>query len=188
MNLKPHELNNLSPSNFIAGWYIDPALCDAIVETGNTNAHLFGRAEAPRSYNWVDMARMNPELNNLYCRSLWWAMEHYKEMFPYCYVRLREWGFTVPIFQQYNPGDSYSDAHCENDGREGCEYRHLAYMTYLNDIEEGGGTEFIHQNLITSPKKGLTLIWPATWTHYHKGVVAPSETKNILTGWGIFNI
>jgi len=188
MNLKPYELNNLSTTNFIAGWYIDPALCDAIVEKGNANLHQFEREGAPRSYNWIDMAKLDPVLNNSYSESLWWTIEHYKEMFPYCYVHLRKWGFTVPRFQQYDPGDSYTAEHCENDGSVGCEYRHFAYMTYLNDIEDGGGTEFIHQNLITSPKKGLTLIWPATWTHYHKGVVAPSETKNIITGWCIFNI
>jgi prolyl 4-hydroxylase len=188
MNLKPSEINNLSPGNFIAGWYIDPALCDSIVERANAKAHLFEREDEPRTYDWINMLKVDEDLNYQYCESLWWALEHYKKMFPWCYQDLRQWGFTVPRFQQYQAGESYTKPHCENDGREGCEYRHFAYMTYLNDIQDGGGTEFIHQNLITTPKKGLTLIWPATWTHYHKGVVAPSETKNIITGWCIFNI
>ena len=33
------------------------------------------------------------------------------------------------------------------------------------------------------PRKGLTLIWPADWTHLHRGVVSPSEEKYIITGW-----
>jgi hypothetical protein len=33
------------------------------------------------------------------------------------------------------------------------------------------------------PKKGLTLIWPADWTHFHKGIPAPNEEKMIVTGW-----
>ena len=37
------------------------------------------------------------------------------------------------------------------------------------------------------PKKGLTLIWPAIWTHTHKGVVSKKHTKYIITGWINYN-
>ena len=56
-------------------------------------------------------------------------------------------------------------------------------MTYLNDIKTGGGTFWHYQNLTTKPKKGLTVIWPAIWTHTHKGLPAPKELKYICTGW-----
>ena len=56
-------------------------------------------------------------------------------------------------------------------------------MTYLNDVEKGGGTEWIHQKLKVKPEKGKTVIWPAEWTHTHRGIVAPKETKYIATGW-----
>jgi hypothetical protein len=62
----------------------------------------------------------------------------------------------------------------------------MAYMTYLNDINIGGGTEFLNQQLVTPAETGLTLLWPAQWTHYHKGVVAPTEVKYIITGWLCF--
>ena len=187
MNLQPSEINALSPSNFIAGWYINPALCDSIVEAGNSKSHLFARQDPPRTYDWIHMQQIDETLNHRYCESLWWALEHYKKMFPWCYTDLYRWGFTSPRFQQYKAGEAYTKEHCENDGSKGVEFRHFAYMTYLNDIDDGGGTEFIHQNLITTPKKGLTLIWPATWTHTHRGLVAPNEIKNILTGWCVFN-
>ena len=61
--------------------------------------------------------------------------------------------------------------------------RHLVFMTYLNSVDDGGETEFLHQNIKVKPKKGLTLIWPADWTHTHRGVVSPSQDKYILTGW-----
>ncbi len=44
-------------------------------------------------------------------------------------------------------------------------------MTYLNDIEDGGSTYFSHYDLGIKPLKGLPLIWPAEWTHAHKGNV-----------------
>ena len=56
-------------------------------------------------------------------------------------------------------------------------------MTYLNDVENEGGTEFPNQNIIIKPQKGKTLIWPADWTYSHKGIVAPTEDKYIITGW-----
>ena len=45
-------------------------------------------------------------------------------------------------------------------------------MTYLNDVadEDGGSTVFTHYGLEVQPQKGHTLIWPAEWTHAHKGV------------------
>ena len=56
-------------------------------------------------------------------------------------------------------------------------------MTYLNDIEDGGETEFLYQKIKVKPRKGLTLIWPVDWTHTHRGIVSPSQEKTIITGW-----
>jgi hypothetical protein len=56
-------------------------------------------------------------------------------------------------------------------------------MTYLNDVDEAGETEFLYQEIKFKPKKGLTLIWPADWTHTHRGIPSLSEEKYIITGW-----
>ena len=55
-------------------------------------------------------------------------------------------------------------------------------MTYLNDVPDGG-TAFYHQKIETKAEKGLTLIWPSTWTHTHKGIISPTSEKQIVTGW-----
>ena len=40
----------------------------------------------------------------------------------------------------------------------------------------------------TEGKKGLTLIWPADWTHTHRGVISQTKEKTIITGWiGLHN-
>ena len=59
-------------------------------------------------------------------------------------------------------------------------------MTYLNDVSDGGETAFLYQNVKVKPEKGLTLIWPAEWTHTHKGMVSMTQTKYIITGWYSF--
>tara|TARA_R100001244_G_scaffold123015_1_gene92649 strand:+ start:60 stop:659 length:600 start_codon:yes stop_codon:yes gene_type:complete len=61
--------------------------------------------------------------------------------------------------------------------------RQLVYMLYLNDIADGGGTEFPFQKIQTTAKKGNLLIWPSDFTHRHRGIVSPTTTKYIATGW-----
>ncbi len=86
--------------------------------------------------------------------------------------------------QWYKPGEGYHQPHCEwSVVNEGTIKRMAAWMFYLNDVEEGGGTEFPHQEFIAQPKRGTLVCFPAQWTHYHKGIVAPKEDKYILTGW-----
>ena len=59
-------------------------------------------------------------------------------------------------------------------------------MTYLNDIDDGGGTEFKLQEMKVKAEKGKTIIWPSDWTHTHRGIVSPSKEKYIVTGWWSF--
>ena len=56
-------------------------------------------------------------------------------------------------------------------------------MTYLNNVDKGGSTYFKHYDLEINPKQGATLIWPAEWTHAHKGNIIKEGSKYIITGW-----
>ena len=84
--------------------------------------------------------------------------------------------------QKYNPGQHFKKIHTER-GSLGTLHRVFAFMTYLNDVEEGGSTYFSHYDLEIKPKKGLTLIWPAEWTHAHRGNILAKGKKYIITGW-----
>ena len=59
-------------------------------------------------------------------------------------------------------------------------------MIYLNTINKGGGTHWPQQEFTTKARVGDLYIWPAGWTHSHKGIVAPEEEKYIITGWSSF--
>ena len=61
--------------------------------------------------------------------------------------------------------------------------RILTVLSYLNDVEDGGGTYFEHFNLRIKPSTGKTLIWPAEWTHAHRGEILNKGLKYIITGW-----
>ena len=78
--------------------------------------------------------------------------------------------------------EGYFILHHEQSGQY--PYRMLAWMIYLNDAE--CGTEFPHQEKTITPKVGRTVLWPATWTHSHKGVTPNKGLKYIVTGWYYF--
>ncbi|MGL4712647.1 MAG: 2OG-Fe(II) oxygenase [Shewanella sp.] len=66
-------------------------------------------------------------------------------------------------------------------------HRVVLYMFYLNDVEEGGETEFYYQQRKISPKKGTMVIAPAGFTHSHRGNKPVSGDKYIATSWIMFN-
>lgn len=66
-------------------------------------------------------------------------------------------------------------------------HRILLFMFYLNDVTEGGQTEFYYQNKAIQPKAGRMVIAPAYFTHTHRGCIPISSDKYILTSWVLFN-
>ena len=56
-------------------------------------------------------------------------------------------------------------------------------MVYLNDVSDKGETEFFYQHHFESPVAGKLSIWPSDWMYLHRGVISPTESKYILTGW-----
>ena len=58
--------------------------------------------------------------------------------------------------------------------------RFLVFFVYLNNVIEGGETEFPTLDLQVSPECGTILVFPATWTFLHRGNVPISNDKYIL--------
>ena len=83
--------------------------------------------------------------------------------------------------QQTLPSEGYHIWHAEWD--KNFPRRQLAWALFLNDVEEGGELEFLHQSIRIKPKKGDFVIWPAFFTHLHRGNPPLSDEKWIVTGW-----
>ncbi|KAA3644399.1 MAG: 2OG-Fe(II) oxygenase [Proteobacteria bacterium] len=62
-------------------------------------------------------------------------------------------------------------------------HRVLLWMFYLNDVTQGGETEFYYQQRAIKPKQGTLVIAPAFFTHTHRGNRPESSDKYILTSW-----
>ena len=70
-----------------------------------------------------------------------------------------------------------------NDPGQDSLHRVLLWMFYLNDVSEGGETEFYYQNKAIRPEQGTLVIAPAFFTHTHRGNKPESNDKYILTSW-----
>jgi len=66
--------------------------------------------------------------------------------------------------------------------KENFKYRVLNYMWYLNDVDQGGETEFFGYHII-KPKQGTFIFFPSEWFFPHTGKVALSNDKYVITGW-----
>ena len=60
--------------------------------------------------------------------------------------------------------------------------RKITFMWYLNDVTEGGETEFWSDYKIT-PEFGKLILFPAEWSFPHTGKIPISNDKYIITGW-----
>ena len=112
------------------------------------------------------------------------CMAHYLEAIPAAsdvpMFGLKE-GYSV---LRYEPNQAYHAFHSDA-GYPHLVARHLTTIVYLNTLEEGGDTEFKHQELKISPVAGRSIIFPAWWGYTHRSVPSP-ETRYVLNGFHSF--
>jgi hypothetical protein len=94
--------------------------------------------------------------------------------------------YTTFKIQKTLPRQGYHVWHVEHAHRESSK-RVLAFTIYLNDVEEGGETEFLHQSARVSPKIGRIVIWPAGYPYVHRGNPPLKGEKYLLTSWIVTN-
>lgn len=90
--------------------------------------------------------------------------------------------------QKTHPGGGYHIWHAEQ-GNGSFSSRSLVYLLYLNTLEKNsaGETEFLYQQKRIQPVENTLLIWPAAFTHTHRGnTVFGEKSKYVATGWFYF--
>ena len=99
-----------------------------------------------------------------------------------------------PITKNVSPSPFMVQRYIQNEGKyvyhndfhvdyEKKSYRVLTYLFYLNDVVEGGETEFFAGDIKIIPKKGKLILFPSSWTFPHCGKMPISSNKYIITGW-----
>lgn len=88
----------------------------------------------------------------------------------------------APQVQKTVPGQGYHAWHCENSVAASFD-RVLTTMMYLNEDFDAGETEWLYLSRREKPKTGRVVIWPAGFTHTHRGNPPIGGNKYIATSW-----
>ena len=91
--------------------------------------------------------------------------------------------FTSLKIQKTLPSEGYHVWHIEHGKHFNNQARAFVFSIYLNDVEEGGETEFLHFSKRVKPKTGRIVIWPAAFPYLHRGNPPLSGEKYLLTSW-----
>ena len=192
---KLSTVSNKSP-NFIGSWNIEnDKLCNEIIKFFEENKSMqrIGITTTgydPKLKKTTDMVIQPSDLKNKkyslfnsYFNLLKDCFLDYRNQYPFLkhkfFNRTHIGNFNV---QKYNSGDHFSQLHSERVSLDSL-HRLFAWMTYLNNVDDSGTTNFEYYDIKVKPEIGKTLIWPAEWTHAHTGSILKSGTKYIITGW-----
>lgn len=88
--------------------------------------------------------------------------------------------------QKSKIGSGYHVWHGEVMGKA-CRDRLLTFIIYLNDVDEGGETEFLYYPRRIKPRTGRGILFPCQFQHTHRGNQPLTGEKYIVTGWIEYN-
>jgi len=169
--------------SFIYSKQISERMCDKLVKfyKDNPKRHAPDKLCKGKTSSEIILTRKD-NIYKEYDNHLSKVLQSYLKIYEHANNTVRfEISPTIKI-QYYKPGDGFPVYHFENDGNDECITRHLVFMTYLNTVKDAG-TEFKYQKITAKAIKGKTVIWPAAWTHTHRGIVNKKKEKIIITGW-----
>ena len=193
--------NQNSDPTFIGSWMINPlSICDELITYFESNKNrqkkgVSGAGENADVKNSIDITISPNEIKlpgnevfDEYFSNLFSCYQDYVVQWPFLTKLTDDLHIGEFNLQRYQSGQHFQSIHSERCSLSTL-HRIFAWMTYLNDVDinDGGSTFFTHYDLEVQPKKGLTLIWPAEWTHAHKGNMLHANSKYVITGWMHFS-
>ena len=95
--------------------------------------------------------------------------------------------YTTIKIQKTLPTEGYHAWHIEHSSGLKNMARAFTLVIYLNDVKEGGETEFLHYSTRVQPKAGRIVIFPAAFPYLHRGNPPLKGEKYIITSWMLLN-
>ena len=173
--------------------------CDSLIRKfdvlSETNKALFSRVDTGTDPMQVDNNMYFPFQDDetfTFNKKIDWFIEFSSGLWRCYYEYARKYGILQNLkkhnlnpnlkIQKTIPSEGYHVWHCEHTSIE-TSNRLLLVMLYLNDIEQGGETEFLYQSRRVESKMGRLVICPCGYTHTHRGNPPLSGNKYMLNGW-----
>lgn len=151
------------------------------LKKSDTQIHLNCKGHSIALFNGVTC-------QNVFFDGLQKCYEDYVSHFPAAQETGELLGTAMKL-QKVAPTEGFHLWHSEQGAGE-TSARALVYMLYLNTLpkDAAGETEFLYQQKRISPVENTMLIWPASFTHTHRGnAVFGNQSKYIITGWFQYN-
>jgi|TARA_R110000823_G_scaffold218130_2_gene347428 prolyl 4-hydroxylase len=184
--------------SFIGGWFIDTKICDQVIDFYKKTPDKYkSRGHSYRDEKKVINKKVKDSLDLYISPSHYLPpFGSYRDQLQICLENYLHKYSEANRFSKFNVNEEYNIQYYKPKGgfkkwhsersTAGTVKRVLVFMTFLNDVPNGG-TMFKYQNITVPAKKGLTLIWPTDFTHTHKGKISKTHDKYIVTGWYTLN-
>ena len=189
------KMISIKNPNFIGMWNIENNdLCNKIIHWFEENKDL--QRQGVTSLGKISSSKKRTDISvkpntlddfkfkylNNYINELYKYFKDYNDQWPLLKDFAKDLDIGAFNIGKYTPGGHFGKIHSERTSLQTL-HRVFAWMTYLNNVEDGGETNFTNYDIKIKPQIGKTLIWPAEWTHAHSGEIVKSGEKYIITGW-----
>ena len=124
----------------------------------------------------VDIAAFNPQMSNHIMQAVRLCLLEYIDWYPF--LKNYNYHSTTCVLQKTIPTEGYHNFHIEKGPEPDQIYRTVVYTVYLNDVEEGGETEFLFQLKKYLLKKEL-YVYFLLIILTHIGEILPIQIQNI---------
>ena len=167
-------------------------ICDDLVnlfESVPNKQRVEAKDNRPRftQFNFTKKSYLNEELHKTICQYLLSAVDHYrfniKSFYTFAPRNLYFEHFRIKryISEDADQFDTHVDVGSVSD-----ECRYLSFMWYLNDVVDGGETEFAELDLKIQPEAGALIMFPPIWMFPHKGHLLNSGKKYLLSTYLLY--
>jgi len=165
-----------------------PEVCDEIIKMFHENEQLHERYDRNSTPNFTQLnftshKDINLPLHSYLEEKALESIKAYKSIVKETKHWPSKYGFEEFRIKHYkNDGIDQFAEHIDA-GQLKTSKRFFAFFWYLNDVEEGGETEFLNIDLKLKPKKGSLFMFPPLWMYPHKGNPPISNDKYLLSSY-----
>ena len=115
-----------------------------------------------------------PDVLRSFAKTVWAYLDDYANRYDCPFAGLE----NVNV-NRYYPGEYYRPHADDGPGHN----RVISALVYLNNVEQGGGTEFIHHDVTVHPKAGRLVIFPSNYAYAHAAHPPVSGVKYSAAFW-----
>ena len=158
--------------------------CKALIYYFDNNPdHHVVRDNSVQKFTEMNLNQYNENLAQFFGRKIKKILNFYHDVelpfgdrfFP------QFWGLEEFRIKRYNVGEDHFGQHVDVGDLESSK-RFLAFLFYLNDDFEGGGTLFrTPEPKYIKPVSGNVLVFPPTWQYPHEGMKVTKSPKYIMS-------